>query len=112
TCGRDWASYNRLAVAEQFNNPPAAGLDWAALEQEVRVALTLAPRMEYGHTLLRVIGERSQAANRKSEIRNPKSETDAKSQVKNPKPSGTDAADSGIRMSDLVGMESANFRVT
>src|SRR5262249_30868682 len=56
-CRERWAYCKLFAVTEQLNNPPAAGLDWAALEQEVRVALTLAPRMEYGHTLLRVIGE-------------------------------------------------------
>ena len=56
-----WAYCKLFVVTEQINQPPAEGLDWAALEQEVRVALTLAPRMEYGQTLLRVITERRQA---------------------------------------------------
>jgi tetratricopeptide (TPR) repeat protein len=61
-----WAYCKLFVVTEQINHPPAEGLDWAALEQEVRVALTLAPRMEYGHTVLRIINERSQAPAKKT----------------------------------------------
>lgn len=84
-----WAYCKLFVVTEQINHPPAEGLDWAALEQEVRVALTLAPRMEYGHTVLRIINERSQLPAKTSSAMPHRSQ----------------------RPNDWLVMDSANFRV-
>jgi tetratricopeptide (TPR) repeat protein len=54
-----WAYCKLHAVTEQINNPPPQGLNWTALEHEVQGALRLAPRLEYGQTLLKTIQERS-----------------------------------------------------
>jgi hypothetical protein len=57
--GRErWAYCKLHRAVELINQPPAAGTPWAELEAEVRHALELAPRLEYGKYLLEEIQKR------------------------------------------------------
>jgi hypothetical protein len=58
-----WAYCKLHYVVEQLNQAGAAPPCWADLEREVRVALTLAPKLDkYGQGLLQEIRERSRGA--------------------------------------------------
>jgi tetratricopeptide (TPR) repeat protein len=54
-----WAYCKLHWVTQQINQPAKGGPDWLLLETEVRTALSLAPRLEYGQTLLKKIEEAS-----------------------------------------------------
>ncbi|MCS6852580.1 MAG: hypothetical protein NZ700_15600 [Gemmataceae bacterium] len=47
-----WAYCKLYRVVEQINQSPAGSLNWDELEREVRQAIELAPRLEYGRYLL------------------------------------------------------------
>jgi hypothetical protein len=53
-----WAYCKLHGVVEQLNQPAAGDPAWSALEQEVRRALELAPRLDYGKQLLTEIDKR------------------------------------------------------
>jgi hypothetical protein len=53
-----WAYCKLFCVVEQLNQPAVAGTSLAALEQEVKTALTLAPKLGYGKYLLTEIEKR------------------------------------------------------
>jgi hypothetical protein len=53
-----WAYCKLHGVVEQLNQPAAGDPAWGALEQEVRRALELAPRLDYGKQLLTEIEKR------------------------------------------------------
>jgi hypothetical protein len=58
-----WAYCKLHEVVRQLNNPPAGGPAYPELEQQVRLALDLAPRLhDYGNGLLRKIRERRDGA--------------------------------------------------
>ncbi len=58
-CRERWAYCKLHWVTEQINGASSTGADWTALEREVRTALSLAPRLEFGQTLLQNIAELS-----------------------------------------------------
>lgn len=70
-----WAYCKLYQVVEQLNQPPQGGLAYADLEKEVRVALEMAPRLDYGKNLLSEIDKRrsgrAPAAPGKSEAAEP-----------------------------------------
>lgn len=53
-----WAYCKLFRVVEQMNQPPAGGPAWAELEKEVRQAIEMAPRLDYGKYLLEEIQKR------------------------------------------------------
>ncbi len=58
-CGDRWAYCKLYGVVQQLNQPPASGPSYPDLEREVRLALSLAPRLDnFGKDLLRRIDER------------------------------------------------------
>jgi tetratricopeptide (TPR) repeat protein len=60
-----WAYCKLHWVTEQINNPSNGAVNWQALDKEVRAALQIAPRLEYGQTLLKAIQERTSPATTK-----------------------------------------------
>jgi hypothetical protein len=56
-----WAYCKLYQVVEAINQPAASGLAWDKLETEVRLALDLAPRLEYADYLLKEIQKRRAA---------------------------------------------------
>lgn len=61
-CRERWAYCKLYQVVEQLNQPAAGGLPLAALEGEVRVAMTMAPRLDYAKQLLTEIDRRKSAS--------------------------------------------------
>ncbi len=57
-----WAYCKLHRVTELINQPPPSGLDWAGLEQEVRTAHAMAPRLTFSQKLLDIIHLQSKAA--------------------------------------------------
>jgi hypothetical protein len=57
-----WAYCKLFRIVDQLNHPPASGPAWEELEKEVRQAVELAPRLDYGKYLLGEVQKRRQAA--------------------------------------------------
>jgi tetratricopeptide (TPR) repeat protein len=61
-CGERWGYCKLYQVVQQLNQPPRGGPAYPELEQEVRRAMSLAPRLEgFGQDILRKIAERRAA---------------------------------------------------
>ncbi len=61
-----WAYCKLHRVTQMINQPPPSGLDWIGLEQEVRTAHAMAPRLTFSQKLLEIIATKTQAPSESS----------------------------------------------
>lgn len=99
-----WAYCKLFLVTQQLNQPPAQGVPFEELEQDIRQAMTLAPRLDYGPKLLGILQER------KSKSRNI-----TQGVIKGPPGTTTSPDSSAVRHLEMQNgwqvAESANFRL-